>query len=336
MTARREVPFAADTLAWVHTEIGEIKSKLALLQQTADQSRSVAADAADKANQARAKVDQLDGQEAVLIHTQDDLRSVREQLVRAQDDIHSLRQSREEIERRAQADAERVRQDKNELGRRFGDLEHQIEGWQEQLASAEEHNRRNLEAIAQLVMRLEGLEADRNESGTLQSRTLTTLSRMDQEVQRLSSTIGELQREDDTARERTASAMEMLRRSEGDIEMLKGEANRITRLDDRLELVQAERTRHNEQINEIMADLSKVDGRINEHSERLSLVEVRMSAQQDELRKLKERLQLDREQLSGYLHALGELEADIRKRQIIALEKEIRDIRGRALNFVEE
>ena len=336
MTARREVPFAADTLAWVHNEIGEIKSRLALVQQAAEQSRGLAADAAEKANQSRTKVDQLDAYSSAIMHLQDDLHAVRELVARAQDDIHSLRQSREEIERRSLAEAERVRQDKNEIGRHFADMERQIEGWHEQLTSSEEYNRRNLEGIAQLIMRLEALEADRIEADNQQSRTVTTIARMDQEVQRLSGTIGGLQREDDVARERATSAMEVLRRIESELEALRGETNRISRLDDRLELVQAERTRHNEQINEIMANLSKVDGRLNEHSERLSLSEVRMNKLQEELRGLNERLQLDREQISAYLHTLNEIEADMRKRQIIALEKEIRDVRGRALNFVEE
>jgi chromosome segregation ATPase len=336
VTTRREVPFAGDTLAWVHNEIADLKSKIALVQQAAEQSRGLAADAAEKANQSRIKVDSYDGQSGAIMHLQDDLRAVREQLVRAQDDIHSLRQSREEIERRALGDAERVRQDRNEIGRRFGDVETQIAGWGEQLSSAEEHNRRNLEAIAQLVMRLEAIEADQGDTETLQNRTFTTMSRMDQELQRLASTLANLEREDEASRERATSLIEMLRRLEGEIEAMKAETNRISRLDDRLELVQAERTRHNERLNEISADFSKIDNRLNEHSERLALIDVRMNSQQDELRKLKEQLQLDREQLTNYLHSLSELEADMRKRQIIALEKEIRDVRGRALNFAEE
>jgi hypothetical protein len=56
----------------------------------------------------------------------------------------------------------------------------------------------------------------------------------------------------------------------------------------------------------------------------------------DDMRAMKGRLDADRDVISGYLHSLSEVEADMRKRSIIALEKEIRDIRGRALNFAEE
>src|SRR5215213_1766544 len=105
MTARREVPFNADTLAWVHSDLADLKSRVALAQQAAEQSRAVATDAADKAYQARVYMDQFEGHTSAINHLQDDLRAVREHVVRTQDDIHSLRQSREELERRILSDS---------------------------------------------------------------------------------------------------------------------------------------------------------------------------------------------------------------------------------------
>jgi len=336
MTTRREVPLTGDNLAWVHGELTELKSRVALLQQAVEQSRALAAGAAEAASHLHVRFDQLDGQATALQHLQDDFRAVREQIVRAQEDVHSLRQSREEFERRAAAEAERARQDKNEDGRRVADLERVIEAWQERLAGVEEHSRRALEAVAQVTMRLESMESEHSELATLQSRALTTLSRLDQEVQRLSAGLANLQREDEVQRERANTAFEMLRRIEGDIEALQADANRISRIDDRLELVQAERTRHNEQLNDLTTQLENVGVRLSGHDERHTLTETRMSAYQDDLRGLRERLQLDREQLSAHFQSLRELAADMRKRQIAALEKEIRDVRGRALNFGEE
>ena len=336
MTTRREVPLTGDASAWIHSELSELKSRLSLLQQAMDQSRGVAAEAAEAAHQLRARLDQFDGQAAALSHLQNDQHTQREQLARAQDDVHSLRQSREEIERRAAAEAERARQEKNEAGHRFADIERQVEAWQERLGGVEEHNRRTLEAVAQVTMRLEAMESESSELGTLQSRAQTTLSRLDQDVQRLSAGVAGLQREDEVQRERAGNALEVLRRLEGEVEALKAEANRITRLDDRLELVQAERTRHNERLNDITTELERVDARLIAHDERLVLSETRQGAYQEELRRLREHLQLDREQLRAFFHSLNELESDMRKRQMAALEKEIRDIRSRALNFTEE
>jgi chromosome segregation ATPase len=284
----------------------------------------------------RATLGQFDGIAPALQHLQDDFRTIRELLARAQDDVHSLRQSRDETERQDAIDSERLRQERNEIGRRFSDVERHIEHWQERLESAEEHNRRTLEMQSQLTMRLENIETILSESDSAQSRASSTLSRIDQELQRIASAVLQLQNEDNTQRERITSNVEMLRRLETDLEPLRNETNKIPRIDDRLELVQAERTRHNERLNEITEELAHVDDRLNQGDERASLLDARMTSYQDELDRLRQGLEREHESLAGYLGGLRDLEADIRKRQIVALEKEIRDIRGRAFDTSQE
>jgi len=336
MTTRREVPLTGDTFAWVHSELAEIKSRLAVVQQAAEQSRSLATDAAEVSHQTRSALSIFDGQDMAIAHLQDDLRSQREHVARSQDDINSLRQSREEIERRLLADSERVRQDKNDLGRRFGELERVVEATQLRFEPLEDHGRRHLEVLAQLAMRVEAIEAAHNETVTLQSRSQTQVSRIDQELQRISGTLPALQREDDVQRERANSALEALRRLESVIEGLRQETNKISRLDDRLELVQAERTRHNERLIEVTAELHSVDVRLNTHDERAAMIEARIVGYMDELKSIKERMRADRETIANYLEGIKDIEAEMRKRQISAIEKEMRDIRGRALDFAEE
>jgi chromosome segregation ATPase len=336
MTTRREVPFTGDTLAWVHSELADIKSRLALAQQAAEQSRAVASDAADKAYQTRVQMDQFDGQAAAIEHLQDDLRALREQIVRAQDDIHSLRQSREELERRSLADAERIRQERNEVGRHFGEVQRQMEGWQERFVAVEETNRRNMEAASQLLQRIEALESQQSDDDTLRSRMFSAVSRIDQEIQRFTAMLAALEREDEVHHERVNSVFESLRRLETDLESMRSETNQISRISDRLELVQAERTRHNERLNELSQDMSRVDATLGEHTEHGTLLEARIAGYQDELRSLKERMGNDRERITQYLYGLNDLLADLRKRQVAALEKEMRDLRSRAINFAEE
>jgi len=308
---------------------------MAIIQQAAEQSRNVASDAAETAQAARMKADVIDKYSGAIVHLQDDQRALRELIVRTQDDIHSLRQSREEFERRLQADAERVRQDRNDAAHHFGDLERQIENWREQLNGVEEHSRRNLELATQLIMRLETLEAAQSEQLTMHSRVQTALARVDQELQRLSTTVIILQRNDDEQRERSSSALESLRRTESEIEAVRAETNRFSRIDDRLELVQAERTRHNERLNDLSAEQTKTDSRLEELAEKDILLETRIANFNTDIGAINMRLQAVLDQISAYMHSQTELESDLRKRQIIALEKEIRDIRSRELNFSE-
>lgn len=336
MTTRREVPINADTMAWVHSELMELKARMNIVQQAAEQSRNVATDAADTSHQLRTAIGQFDGIVPALQHLQDDFRTIRELLARAQDDIHSLRQSREEAERQDALDSERLRQERNEIGRRFTDVERHIEHWQERLEGAEEHSRRTLEMQSQLTMRLETIETLLSENDSAQSRASSTLSRIDQELQRISSAVLQLQSEDNTQRERITSNVEMLRRLEIDLEAVRTETNKISRIDDRLELVQAERTRHNERLTEITEELAHFDDRLNQGDERASLLDARMTSYQDDLAGLRRGLEDEHERLAKYLGGLRDLEADIRKRQIVALEKEIRDIRGRAFDTAQE
>jgi len=335
MTTRREVPFTGDVTAWVHNEVADLKAKLALVQQAAEQSRNVASEAADSANSSRMRFDQIDAIANTTTHMQDDLRTLRDAIARTQEDIHVLRQSRDELERRILSDQERVRQDRNDVAHHFGDMERQIEGWHEQLTAAEEHNRRNLEVAAQLTMRLEALESQHTDTATQQSRFQTHIARIDQELARLSAAAVVLQRADDEQRERSSSALEALRRTESEIEAIRAETNRYTHIQDRLELVQAERTRHNERLNEVAAELQNIDTHLNEHDEHNQLVDARIGGYQHDINGLAQRLSEALDKVSAYLHSMAELEGDMRKRQIIALEKEIRDVRSKSLTFDE-
>ncbi len=336
MTTRREIPLNGDALAWVHSELSEIKSRLAVVAQAADQSRNVASDASETSHQVHTALSQFDGMGTALMHVQDDLRSLRDLVARSQDDINNLRHAREEFERRVQEEAEVVRQDKNAYGRRFTDIERAIEVLPERIQKTEEYSRRNLDQISQIMMRVEVLENAVAENETDQARTISTLSRIDQELTRFAGAVMALQNIDVTHEERVASNAEMLRRLEAEIAVIRVETNKITRIDDRLELVQAERTRHNEQINAIVSTINTIDGRLNGHDERSSLIEARITGYQDDLRKLRENLQIEREQLGAYLNGLRDLSADFRKREMGALEKEIKDLRARTFNVEPE
>jgi chromosome segregation ATPase len=267
-----------------------------------------------------------------MLHLQDDMRSLREHIARAQDDINALRQSRDEAERRGLAVEDVIRQEKNDNARRFGELERHVESWQDRLAQAEEYNRRNLDRASQLGMRIEAIENQIADTDNNHSRTISVLSRHDQELQRLAGAVLALQNEDASQRERIANTAELMRHVQAEIEPLRAETNKISRIDDRLELVQAERTRHNERLNEVSSALSTIENRLNDHDENYALLEARMGGYQDDLRQLRERMQTERERLAAYLNDLRNLQADMRKRQIVGLEKEIRDIRGRAFD----
>jgi chromosome segregation ATPase len=252
------------------------------------------------------------------------------------EDINSLRGSREEMERRLFAETERERQDKNDNVKRFGELQRQVDSWSERVSGFEEHNRRNVEGFAQIQLKVEAMQNEVAAAELRQTRAQTTISRLDQDVTRLSAALPDLQREDDVQKERTNSLSEMVRRLEDQIDALRTQLGRIDRIDDRLELVQAERSRHGERLNELTMELEAMRETAIEQAERMALLDVRVQNFNDDVRSLAERLQATREEFLAYLRAVAELETDFRKRQVAALEKEARDIRTRGLSLGEE
>jgi chromosome segregation ATPase len=336
VTTRREVPFTGDALGWVHSELAEIKSKLALVQQGSDQGRAIAADASEKANLLRTRLDQIEMQEAPLSHLQDELRLVREQLARVHEDINSLRNSREEFERRLFAESERARQDKNDSAKHLGEIQRQIDAWQERVGGFEEQNRRNLETVAQVKMQVEALENEQQASDKRSTRTQTILSRLDQDVARLTAAWPDLQREDDVHKERANSLNEMVRRLEDQIDALNTQLGRVDRIDDRLELVQAERSRHGERLTELTLEMDGLKEASAEQGERLALMDLRVQGFQDDVRQTNENLMRVRDEFIAYLRSVTEMETDFRKRAIAAIEKEMRDLRSKGLALGEE
>jgi chromosome segregation ATPase len=336
VTARREVPFTGDTLGWVHSEIADIKSKLALVQQGTDQGRAIAADAFERANALRTRLDQLEAQFPHLVHLQDELRLVREQLARAHDDINSLRTSREEFERRLFAESERARQDKNDYVKQLGEVQRQVDSWQERVGGYEELNRRNLEALSQVQMKLDAIENEQAAAEMRHARAQTTISRLDQDVTRLSSALPGLQREDEVHKERANSLAEMIHRLEDQLDVLRTQMGRVDRIDDRLELVQAERSRHGERLTEMTLEMDNLKEATADLSERISLLDVRIQGFQEEMRAMNERIMSFRDEFVAYLRAVVDLETDFRKRRIAAIEKETRELRAKGLSLGEE
>src|SRR5262249_26134236 len=180
------------------------------------------------------------------------------------------------------------------------------------------------------------LAGEGREMDAFHARLHSTLSRMDEEQRRISSVIPDLHREDVAQKERFQSLAERLSRLEGELEAIRTQMGRIDRIDDRLELVQAERSRHGERISELTLSIDRIHEMLQEQSEKAALIDARIAGYQDDIRSVDARLTEAREQNAAYLRGLAEMETDIRRRQIAALEREMRDIRSRGLSLAEE
>ena len=111
---------------------------------------------------------------------------------------------------------------------------------------------------------------------------------------------------------------------------------RIDRIDDRLELVQAERSRHGERINDLTLTNDRLQETLDAHAEKAALIDARIAGYQEEIRAVDGRLTDWREKIQAYLRGVTDLETEMRKREISAIEREMREMRSRGLSLGEE
>jgi chromosome segregation ATPase len=336
MTAKRDVDSAPDTLAWLHGELSQMKSRLALMQSQVEQGAGLASDAAEKAHSFSDRLGRLEALAAALGQLQEDSRQAKEQLLRLHSDLVGLRQAQDESAKRSLAASEKAREERNETSQTFADVRRQLDAWSERSANLEEQHRRAVEAAAQLSLKVQALEAERDAQAARHTRMQALVSHLDEESNRLSSLSEALRRADEGLSERAQSANEALRRLEGELDGLKAQVNRIDRIDDRLELVQAERSRHGERLTELTLQLERLETGQAELAERATLIEARMTGYQEELAGLAEELARFRDQVGAHFRAVAAMEAEFRKREIIALQKETREIRSRDTRFADE
>jgi DNA repair exonuclease SbcCD ATPase subunit len=325
-----------ETVEWVHREIAEVKNQIALLIQRMDHTAGLASDTADRGDRQRQRIDYLETQAKAIPVLLEELRAGRDTTSKLHDELVALRQAVEELSRHRVEDVTRLADERNEITRKFSETVRMIDAVREKISGYDEQHRRALEASAQAALKLEAIINEQAAQATRHSRLRNGVTRMDQELTRISTALESLIQEDQTLKERVQSVGEFLRRLEGEAEALRGSVARIDRIDDRLELVQAERSRHGERLTELTNAIADINAAAFEQTERTSLIEARMGAIVSDINDVDAKLNDFREKLAVYLRSITKSEGDFRKRNIAALEKEVREIRGRSIDFVEE
>ena len=259
VTTRREVPLNGDTLAWVHSEISEIKSRLAVVQQAAEQSRDLATDAAETSHQAAHRPRPV--RRPRHRHTAPPGRPAH----RCASCSPAPRTTSTPCARAARrssaassATPSACARTRNEIGRHFSDIERADRA----LAGAPRRRRGAQPPQPGDASPARACASKTLENAIAAARTTAAVARQFDPQPHGPGAAAHLRRRARPAERRRhpARAHQQQRRkcyaaSKPRSKPCAAETNRITRIDDRLELVQAERTRHNERLNEITAEL---------------------------------------------------------------------------------
>jgi chromosome segregation ATPase len=331
-----ERPEGISTLAWLQDELHLVKAQLAKLQHQMDQTQALVLDTSDKMRQAETSLGSLTSRVTDTSQFQEQVRQVKEVMGRLQEQLAQARGQVEEVVRQRVAESERERVERSDLMRRLVDIERDVEAWQERQSGTEQAARHAQEGVTLLTLRLDNADQRLGGAEEKAARVVEAANRIDNELSKVEAILQELRRDDETQAERARVALEAARRLEGDVDSLKGLRDAATRLDEKLELLRAERQRLDDRHSQLEETVDEMRGRIDHQGQLLSLLDGRTQGLQGRLDSLREDILRSREQLADHLKTLAAGQERIKRRQIQELEHEIKELRQHAIDITEE
>lgn len=331
-----ERPEGISTLAWLQDEVHLVKAQLAKIQHQMDQTQALVLDIVDKVRQGEAAVSALAGQMTSTSQFQEELRQVRDATARLQEQLAQGRSQVEEVVRQRLAEAERERVERSDLMRRLVESERDVETWRERQTGVEQAVRHAQEGVTLLTLRQENAEHRLESIEDKASRSVEASKRIDNELSRVEAALQELQREDEVQAERARVALEAARRLEGDLDGQKGFLDALARLDEKVELLRAERQRLDDRGSQHEETIEDLRGQMERQGQLLSLLDGRTQGLQGRVEALREDIHSSRQQITEHLKVLSYGQERVKRRQIDELEREIKELRQHAIDIPEE
>jgi len=329
-------PEGVSTLAWLQDEVHMVKGQLAKLQHQMDQTQALVLDTADKLRQSEAALAGLAGKISNTAQFQEDIRQIKDATSRLQEQLAQGRSQVEEVVRQRLTEAERERVERTDVLRRLVDAEREVETWRERQGAVEQAARHAQEGVTLVTLRQENAEHRIDGIEEKAARSVEAANRIDNELSKVEAVLQELRREDEVQAERARVALEAARRLEGEFDSHKGVREMVSQLDEKVELLRAERQRLDDRSSQHEETMEELRGQLEHQGQLLSLLDGRTQGLQGRLDALRDDIHTSREQVTDHLKSLSHGQERIKRRQIEELEREIRELRQHAIDISEE
>lgn len=331
-----ERPEGISTLAWLQDEIHLVKAQLAKIQHQMDQTQALALDTADKVRHGEAALETLAGKITSTAQFQEDIRQINDVTARLQEQLAQGRSQVEEVVRQRLSEGERERVERSDLLQRLVELEREVETWREQQSSVEQATRHAQEGITLVTLRQENAEHRLGSTEEKAARGVEAANRIDNELSKLDAVLQELRREDEVQAERARVALEAARRLEGEVDSQKSLRDALNLLDEKVELLRAERQRLDDRSSQHEEMLEEHRSELERQGQLLSILDGRTQGLQGRLDALREDIHTSRQEITDHLKTLSYGQERVKRRQIDELEREIRELRQHVIDIAEE
>lgn len=319
--------------------LGEAQQQLSVavdqLRQLVNQLTTSHRELADKLATTEDLLSQVVPQVNRLPRLEEELRQTRDRATRLQDAVAEIAERVEQSDRLRQAEAERERDARLRLWDRLEPFEQEVTAIWARLNVADEVSRRLREQFAELQQQLATIE----QGGAATDGRLTTMQeqvrRGEQDVSSLAGEMNVLRKQDETMTGRLQVLAEMLRHVD--------ERSANTTLEERLHLAINERVEMvRSELMHLAGDTAELRGMLDEQGDgldrqgrRLGQIEARLHTVNERFAETAADIQSYRQQIIEQVMGLAEAEEHQKRRQIDELERQIQDLRRRALGIAE-
>lgn len=320
-------PTGADLVNWLHDQVGAIKAQMGRIQQQHDQWQAAILDVNDKLRDADGRMREMTARTQGLPTMQEQVRQLAGLLDRIQDAEVLIDSKFESMERQGHEEQQRDQAEKNDLYRRVQDLERRAEnlterqtGYDEAARRFQEENSRSHLFSQSLNQRMEGVESKA-------SRMLDALTRLEQTHSENEAAIRALRREDDAIAERARVAHEVAARLETELHQQEEEFRSLPLMQERLELLRAERQRVEDRVSRLEEVLNDAIVRLERQEEATGGLDRRVSSHDQRIDLVHTSTLDHRRWLSDHMLKLNQMLERMKRRQIEELERDVKEMR---------
>jgi chromosome segregation ATPase len=321
---------------WLHDQVSALKAQIGRMQQQNEQGQAAVLDINEKLRDNEARLRELAARTMGLPVMQEQVRQLAGLLERIQDTEVLIDSKFEQMERLTGEERQRDQAEKNDLYRRVQDLERKSESLIERQASNDEAARRYQDEVSRNHLNAQSMGQRMESVESKAGRLLDALTRLEQTHSETEAAIRALRREDDVIAERARVAHDVAARLEQDMHMQAEEGRALPLLQERVELLRAERQRVEDRVSRLEEVLNEATVRLERQEEVTGGLDRRVNAH-DQRIELVHTSSLDhRRWLSDHMLKLDQMMERMRRRQIEELERDVKDLRVHANQVKQE
>jgi chromosome segregation ATPase len=322
-----ETSAGQDAMAWLYEQVNQLKSQTARFQQQGDQVQAAVLDLNEKLRDAEGRIREVVAKTMGLPTMQEQMRQLSGLLDRIQDAEVLIDTKFELLERTAGEERTRDQAEKNDLFRRVQDLERRAENLSERQGSVDDTHRRFQEEVSRSHLQYQGLNGRIEAVEGRTSRNIDAITRLEQEHAEVEAAVRALRREDDVLAERARLAHEVAQRLEADLQAQVEEYRVLPLIQERVELLRAERQRLEDRTSRLEETLTDAVTRVERQEEVTSQIDARIKANDGRIDHVHSATLEFRRSMSDQLLKLNQMLERMKRRRVEELERDIKDLR---------